>query len=616
MYSNNSDLIQIRDKLNSTLLPVTILLCFYTVFGLFGNIMLVVYYSYKIKRNPSFIFIVAMAISDLVVCCTSMPLEIVDVIEFYTFPNDVACKLLRTISYFAVSTSGLFLLAIAVDRYKNVCKPLQKQISTKQAKRIIIVIIVFVCFMVWPNLIFYDVKRINIDKDHGVMRSELNLTHAQSVIGYDCTTGSEYRLYVTIYHTILFLCFILTMFSLIVLYYQVVKEVIRMKNLRRHVTASEKQMSRKKVEHSSQKINKKHYKIRKYSVKELTESKYSGFDKFGLQVFSECSNISPSISIVAASQTSGICNPVLESNVSPDINNVADSQTSGICKPALGTNVSPDFNNVVDSHSTGVDNSALEMNPECSDNPHDINDCTDSRYTGISNPAFEMLPASSHDTKETKQYYGEGNTTPKESQQNSQQIYITVIYVYYPAICDSLIADFKRDNFGDNIENFGLGQRKNIVKLDEQTCCHENDKQFEAIRTNYGENDTNEIASIVDRNSNSKIYGPNRRQSQSNANRIHKKKFTFIALSITGAFIVSFLPYLSLMVWQTLSDDFMHLFGANLVVFEIFIRSWLLNSVVNPIIYGFFNYHFREFILSLLCRICCCRYIKILKNKK
>lgn len=82
-------------------------------------------------------------------------------------------------------------------------------------------------------------------------------------------------------------------------------------------------------------------------------------------------------------------------------------------------------------------------------------------------------------------------------------------------------------------------------------------------------------------------------------------KLTMIMVIVTVVFIISFLPYLSLTVWRVKEGkhEAEFLSGAGLVGFKIGSRSFLLNSTLNPWIYGIFNTHFRRFFFGWLrCR--------------
>lgn len=79
-------------------------------------------------------------------------------------------------------------------------------------------------------------------------------------------------------------------------------------------------------------------------------------------------------------------------------------------------------------------------------------------------------------------------------------------------------------------------------------------------------------------------------------------KLTIVMVIVTVVFIISFLPYLSLTVWRVKEGkhEAEFLSGAGLVGFKIGSRSFLLNSTLNPWIYGIFNTNFRRFFFGWL----------------
>lgn len=93
------------------------------------------------------------------------------------------------------------------------------------------------------------------------------------------------------------------------------------------------------------------------------------------------------------------------------------------------------------------------------------------------------------------------------------------------------------------------------------------------------------------------------------------KKYTMLMLAITVVFVLSFLPYLGLITWRTLAEENAEskLSKSSLVAYEIFYRSWMISSVLNPFIYGFFNSDFRGFVSAVFHGTFC--WDKIKKNK-
>ena len=78
-------------------------------------------------------------------------------------------------------------------------------------------------------------------------------------------------------------------------------------------------------------------------------------------------------------------------------------------------------------------------------------------------------------------------------------------------------------------------------------------------------------------------------------------RITIVMILVTVLFIASFLPYLSLTVWRAAKGmhEALFLSGAGLVAFKIGSRSFLLNSSLNPWIYGIFN---SKFFFGWCCR--------------
>lgn len=83
-------------------------------------------------------------------------------------------------------------------------------------------------------------------------------------------------------------------------------------------------------------------------------------------------------------------------------------------------------------------------------------------------------------------------------------------------------------------------------------------------------------------------------------------KCTILMLVITIFYIVGYLPYLVLVIWRIFQKSYEGdiLSDAGLVGFNIGIRSYLINSAVNPILYGFFNDNFRKFFCATFFLYC------------
>ncbi|KAL3887980.1 hypothetical protein ACJMK2_000365 [Sinanodonta woodiana] len=85
-----------------------------------------------------------------------------------------------------------------------------------------------------------------------------------------------------------------------------------------------------------------------------------------------------------------------------------------------------------------------------------------------------------------------------------------------------------------------------------------------------------------------------------------KFRFTKLMVVITVVFVASFIPYLCLVVWRSLSSEYVvtNMTDLQLIFYVIGLRSFFLNSAVNPMIYGFFNSKFRHFFANVCCDCC------------
>ncbi|XP_059171046.1 muscarinic acetylcholine receptor M3-like [Physella acuta] len=92
------------------------------------------------------------------------------------------------------------------------------------------------------------------------------------------------------------------------------------------------------------------------------------------------------------------------------------------------------------------------------------------------------------------------------------------------------------------------------------------------------------------------------RSASSQKRRRNRQQTTMVAFSVTTVFIVSFLPHLCLMITKALVYPAMDqtMTGPALVAYTIFVRSYFVNCMANPFIYGILNSQFRLEVKKLL----------------
>ncbi|XP_061183163.1 cholecystokinin receptor type A-like [Saccostrea echinata] len=489
---------RLNDEAVETLIPAVVFIVILMIIGIIGNPAIVYFYGFKLRPTPSYMFIVALAVFDFVGCAVSMPLELVDLIRFYTFESAVTCKLLRFVNYLMAISSGSILIAIAVDRYRKICKPFESQITIKMAKIIIPCILFGSVCVSWPSFVFYTVVQVN-------------LTEVAGAVGQDCTTRRDdsYKLYITLYNGILFLVFIIAITSLIVLYCLVGKQIFNLRSFRFYA-------QRKRTRSSTRPQS---------GTTQYTEET-GGFGSFRDSDSSEIAKF----------------------------DEVTLPPSRGSSRPTTATAI---------AFTTG----------KVAPSPEDF-ERSESRLSNGSGQASA------------------GNLRISRSLHNA----LKSDKVSVPPRSNSALSERTGIHSTNNIRN-GSARTSNLLRQIQVR---------ESSRVSFVEEGDQSIASTVetrDANGNADID-----QKKTSAQNINTKKYTIIMLSITVAFIVSFLPYLALMTWRTLSKEYEpNLFSkSELVAFQIFIRSFLINSAVNPLIYGFLNTEFRNFVIAC---VCCREYI-------
>ena len=136
-------LARLNKKQAIIMIPSTILVIITMVVGFIGNSLTCYVYGFRLKMTPTYLFVVMLAIVDLITCVIITPGRIVQNIVPLLTTWDGMCKNHMILSVFTGFATSWFLIAIAVDRYRKFCCPLKTQISMKGAKIITLLICLF-----------------------------------------------------------------------------------------------------------------------------------------------------------------------------------------------------------------------------------------------------------------------------------------------------------------------------------------------------------------------------------------------------------------------------------------------------------------------------------------
>lgn len=142
-------------------LPVTLVYLLIFLTGLSGNLLTcMVIARHKKMRNPTNLYLVSLAVSDLLVLLFGMPLEIYDLWQNYPFPFGEGGCFFKTFLFETICFASILnVTALSVERYIAVLHPLKtRYLSTNQhAKRAITALwaISMVCAV--PNMSLHGI---------------------------------------------------------------------------------------------------------------------------------------------------------------------------------------------------------------------------------------------------------------------------------------------------------------------------------------------------------------------------------------------------------------------------------------------------------------------------
>ncbi|XP_046374218.2 cholecystokinin receptor type A-like [Haliotis rufescens] len=207
-------------------LPAIVLVSVLMATGIIGNSLVCFVYLVKFKSSTVRCFIVSLAVIDLINCVISCPFDIADMRYRYTFGSYVVmCKMMRVFVTFTSVSSGLVLIPVAVDRYKKICRPLQKQMDIRSAKLAIGACCTLGVVVGVPASVFYGPRTVTTD--------------IASINGSDCSTPDIYvgTPYPLIYNGFNLTIFLTTTVSLSVLYSLIWCQIRKQRNYRKALQA-------------------------------------------------------------------------------------------------------------------------------------------------------------------------------------------------------------------------------------------------------------------------------------------------------------------------------------------------------------------------------------------
>ena len=137
---------------------------FYTtilVFGTVGNtVLILIIWKFKhMKKYPGNLFILNLAICDLLTPLISIPLDVMLVESNYRWHLGPAmCKVLPSFTTFIATSSALTLAAISLDRYRTLLHPFKRRLDSRTVKILLALVHVSSGILVLPHTITLELS--------------------------------------------------------------------------------------------------------------------------------------------------------------------------------------------------------------------------------------------------------------------------------------------------------------------------------------------------------------------------------------------------------------------------------------------------------------------------
>ncbi|XP_046340259.2 neuropeptides capa receptor-like [Haliotis rufescens] len=192
MSSTLANLTQHNYNYSIKSIPAIVYLATVMLVGFIGNSIVCYVYLVKLKRiKPFAYFILALAIIDLVNCVINIPFEIFHLTHRFTIGTHTLCKIKSAFSPFVGTLLAIIIVPMSVYRYKKICRPLNKQMTTHGARLSILCCFLATCIISGPCVDIYGPSPITDGYFNGSMcaiSKNTNFNHSVACVSAFCCT--------------------------------------------------------------------------------------------------------------------------------------------------------------------------------------------------------------------------------------------------------------------------------------------------------------------------------------------------------------------------------------------------------------------------------------------
>ncbi|XP_052762772.1 vasopressin V1b receptor-like [Mya arenaria] len=158
-FDDNATLTELNDALVTLHLPAIVICATLAVMGIIGNLIVL---SVYIPHPSSFsrVFILWLAVVDVIACSVGTPLLVFSMIHPYQFPSENVCKTLRFVHVFLVATSVFIFVSIAMERHRAICNFEVVEMKTRRMHVMCIVSCIMGVVVAVPAIFIYGIRTV------------------------------------------------------------------------------------------------------------------------------------------------------------------------------------------------------------------------------------------------------------------------------------------------------------------------------------------------------------------------------------------------------------------------------------------------------------------------
>lgn len=148
------------------LIPFFIVLGILFLFGLLGNVSLLLFIWPGARRRVGTFFLFVLAVGDILISFTTL-IVFFEYKSIYIYKNNAMCKSFTFLKFSVPLFIGFLQLAIAKHRFRRICRPFGKQLDLNNAKLLTFLCLLFAVLLSFPQ--FFLVKSLKLEiKDYNV----------------------------------------------------------------------------------------------------------------------------------------------------------------------------------------------------------------------------------------------------------------------------------------------------------------------------------------------------------------------------------------------------------------------------------------------------------------